>query len=502
MFSRNISVYPFFISGRSVCCALILLTVMPDMVFSQSNARFGDMTQTSTAYVGQTQPPQSATTPQDKGLMIGGMFGSNDSRPGEPSQNASQNATSPYAQANPQKPASSLPDGNPVVGNDIPEEQRRSGVWSPESLQALDARNQRDQNATPQVPAVSQPQYQNNGNWTRVTAPPIRQASGEASEKEADFAVQPMPPLAPPTEPQPKPAMTRPLLAGETETPARTSLDSANANVDSQRSESPAPPPVPAFHETAAPTLLARLDNHETASSSPFLTANDTAQNADKSETSAVTSADETETGETSASKYSDKPMPKFYAKGEQKEEAAESGKKSVFGFLPKSSAPTMTVLSSLAIVLGVFFVLVWLMKRATPRQAGLLPKEVFEKLGSVPLSPKMHMHLFRLGGKLVLVSVTPDGMEPVAEVTDPDEVIHLIGLCKQSDPKSASTAFRQVLKQYTGEKGPQQQQQMTGGYVQQPMQQYPGQQYPPQNMQQAVRRPVGMVTPAKAYQR
>ena len=219
---------------------------------------------------------------------------------------------------------------------------------------------------------------------------------------------------------------------------------------------------------------------------------------------------------DTSETKYSDAPLPKFYGPGEQKAEAAEKSKDSGFGLLPKSTGPTMTVLSSLAIVLGVFFVLVWLMKRASPRQGGLLPTEVFEKLGSVPLSPKMHLHLFRLGGKLVLISVTPDGMKPVAEVTDPDEVIHLIGLCKQNDPKSASAAFRQVLKQYTGEKGSQLQQQMTGGYVQQPMQQYPAQQYQPQQfqqqyapqqqyaqgVQQTVRRSGGGVAPAKAYQR
>jgi flagellar biogenesis protein FliO len=202
---------------------------------------------------------------------------------------------------------------------------------------------------------------------------------------------------------------------------------------------------------------------------------------------------------------------PLFPRKGEQKEKSAEERKNSTLGFLPNSAGPVMNVLSGLAIVLGVFFVLVWLMKRATPRQGGLLPKEVFEKLGSVPLSPKMHLQLFRLGGRLVLVSVTPDGMEPVAEVTDPDEVIHLIGLCKQNDPKSASAAFRQVLKQYTGEKGLQQQQQMTGGYAQQPAQmsmpmpaqqdpaqQYPAQQYPAQQYQQqqqpTMRRPVGVV--------
>ncbi|MCL2347971.1 MAG: flagellar biosynthetic protein FliO [Planctomycetaceae bacterium] len=203
---------------------------------------------------------------------------------------------------------------------------------------------------------------------------------------------------------------------------------------------------------------------------------------------------------ETSGTKYSDKPLPELPPPSEKKSWGI--GKE--HGRLSDSLPPLATVASGLAIVLGVFFLMVWLMKRGNPRKAGALPKEVFEKLGSIPFSPKMQMHLFRLGGKLVLVSVTPDGMEPVAEVTDPDEVIHLVGLCKQNDPKSSSAMFRQVLKQYTGEKGNAPQQQMMGQYPQQ----YQQQQYPPHNMQQTVRRTTGSMagsvglSPVKAYQR
>jgi flagellar biogenesis protein FliO len=202
---------------------------------------------------------------------------------------------------------------------------------------------------------------------------------------------------------------------------------------------------------------------------------------------------------ETSAvSKYGDGTMPEFHKSKEKKSEKENNERR----LLPESFTPTMTVITSLAIVLGVFFIFAWMIKRAAPRQSGVLPKEVFEKLGSITFSPKMQMHLLRLGGKLVLVSVTPDGMSPVAEVTDSDEVIHLITLCKQTDSKSSSMMFRQVLKQYTGENGTQQQKQiLSAGYQQQP-QQFTQQQYPPQNMQQTVRRPVGIVTPAKAYQK
>ena len=432
--------------------------------------------------------------------MIGGMFGPG-TRSNEQTQSPAQTVTSSYPQADSREQEYRLPDKNPLLADDIPEEQRRSGVWSLESHRIVQARNQTYQTPEPTLPpqpAVSQPQY------TEVP-PRIRQASGNASESEGVTpAAQSPPPLAPPTETRSNSLPAPPLVnATEIFVPVDTP-----ETIDTTVQE------TPAANDVTPPAMLARRENPDI--STPFLTV--VANTEDTGKTPLEDSPDETETAEeSSGTGAGDASMPPFYAQGEQKAEKAEKSKGSGFGLLPTSAGPTMTVLSSLAIVLGVFFVLVWLMKRATPRQGGLLPAEVFEKLGSVPLSPKMQLQLFRLGGKLVLVSVTPDGMEPVAEVTDPDEVIHLIGLCRQSDPKSASAAFRQVLKQYTGDKIPQQQQQpMTGGYAQQPVQQYPAQQYQQQpypaqqypkqqfsqGVQQAVRRPVGMVTPARAYQR
>jgi hypothetical protein len=52
-----------------------------------------------------------------------------------------------------------------------------------------------------------------------------------------------------------------------------------------------------------------------------------------------------------------------------------------------------------------------------------------------------------------LLVSVTPAGVETLTEVTDPDEVAHLAGLCRQSQPGSSSAAFRQVFSQMAGER-------------------------------------------------
>jgi len=119
----------------------------------------------------------------------------------------------------------------------------------------------------------------------------------------------------------------------------------------------------------------------------------------------------------------------------------------------PTPARSILTILSSLAIVLGLFFVVVWLSRRGVVRAAGLLPKQVVENLGRAPLAGRQQMQLLRVGNKLVLVSVTPTGAETLTEVTDPDEVQRLCGLCEAQRPGSSSTSFHEVFAQFGGKK-------------------------------------------------
>jgi flagellar biogenesis protein FliO len=105
-------------------------------------------------------------------------------------------------------------------------------------------------------------------------------------------------------------------------------------------------------------------------------------------------------------------------------------------------------VVGSLAVVLGLFFVLAWAMRRTAPRGSMLLPTEVVEVLGRAPLASRQQVHLVRCGTKLLLVSVSPTGAETLTEITDPDEVTRLAGLCRQAHPDSVTATFRQVFQQ------------------------------------------------------
>jgi flagellar biogenesis protein FliO len=110
---------------------------------------------------------------------------------------------------------------------------------------------------------------------------------------------------------------------------------------------------------------------------------------------------------------------------------------------------PSMaTVLGGLVAVLGVFLLVAWLIRRAAPQGLTRLPNEAFEVLGRAPLAGRQNVHLLRCGTKLLLVSITPAGTETLTEITDPQEVDRLAGLCRQAGPHSSTAAFRQIFEQ------------------------------------------------------
>jgi flagellar biogenesis protein FliO len=115
-----------------------------------------------------------------------------------------------------------------------------------------------------------------------------------------------------------------------------------------------------------------------------------------------------------------------------------------------------LTMGASLVLVLGLFMIVAWLLRRATPGHVAVLPKEVFEVLGRAPLASRQQVHMVRCGRKLLLLSSSPAGIETLTEIDDPIEVDRLAGLCVQAQPGSASRVFRQVFQQFAavGEHG------------------------------------------------
>ena len=115
-----------------------------------------------------------------------------------------------------------------------------------------------------------------------------------------------------------------------------------------------------------------------------------------------------------------------------------------------QTTLPNWTnAIGSLAVVLGLFLLVVWGIKKATPAAASPLPSDVVEILGRVPLAARHYAHLVRVGNRMLLVSLSPNGAETLTEITEPSEVDRLAGLCKRARPDSTTGAFRNVLQQF-----------------------------------------------------
>jgi flagellar biogenesis protein FliO len=62
-------------------------------------------------------------------------------------------------------------------------------------------------------------------------------------------------------------------------------------------------------------------------------------------------------------------------------------------------------------------------------------------------IGPKQSICLLRCGQRLLLVGVTGEGMQTLADITDPEEIDLLKGQCMQLRPKSTTRAFADLLR-------------------------------------------------------
>ena len=113
---------------------------------------------------------------------------------------------------------------------------------------------------------------------------------------------------------------------------------------------------------------------------------------------------------------------------------------------------PVVSVGGTLLIVIAAFFILVIFLRKVSPQSSRPLPKEAFECLGRYLLTQKHQLQLLRLGNRIVLVSIMPDGVSTLVEITDPDEAVALLGLCRRLDSNSATEMFRKTVSRMSEE--------------------------------------------------
>jgi len=114
------------------------------------------------------------------------------------------------------------------------------------------------------------------------------------------------------------------------------------------------------------------------------------------------------------------------------------------------SSLPLTTVFSSLAIVLGLFGTLVWVLKRSGGASMAGVSKETLQVLGRTALAPRQNIVLVRCGQRVLVLAVGGAQTTTLAEITDPDEVNELLAGCLG---QSSRQQFHQTLHSLGQEK-------------------------------------------------
>ena len=97
-------------------------------------------------------------------------------------------------------------------------------------------------------------------------------------------------------------------------------------------------------------------------------------------------------------------------------------------------STGVVKTLANLLLVLAVGFLLFYFLKKTKGTLGARLPKEIFEPLGDLPCTGKAKFKVVRFGSKLLLLAVGGEGVEPLAELTDPHEVAALMNCFKNAD--------------------------------------------------------------------
>jgi len=110
-------------------------------------------------------------------------------------------------------------------------------------------------------------------------------------------------------------------------------------------------------------------------------------------------------------------------------------------------TSPLITVTSSLAVVLGLFAALIWVTRKFGGRSGGTgtIPKEVFQDLGSTSIDPRTQISLLRCGQRILIIARTSNGLHPLGEITNAEEVNHLTAACLGDSKQAFHTALQSM---------------------------------------------------------
>ena len=110
-------------------------------------------------------------------------------------------------------------------------------------------------------------------------------------------------------------------------------------------------------------------------------------------------------------------------------------------------------VLMALALVLGAIFLLRWIGQRLLLKNGTLRGNKSIHVVSRSVLSPKQQVIMLRVGKRLIVVGDSGGQLNPLCEISDPDEVASLIGESHKEPAetgKSFGAMFRRAEEPFT----------------------------------------------------
>ena len=104
----------------------------------------------------------------------------------------------------------------------------------------------------------------------------------------------------------------------------------------------------------------------------------------------------------------------------------------------------------TLALVIGLIFLFRHVINRFSGRTPATSRTGVVEVLARVGVAPKQQVVLLRIGGRVLLVGQSANGMTTLAEINDPDEVASVLAAVTASKPTVSAGQFASLLGRFS----------------------------------------------------
>lgn len=117
---------------------------------------------------------------------------------------------------------------------------------------------------------------------------------------------------------------------------------------------------------------------------------------------------------------------------------------------------PLRTVVSSLAIVLGAFLLAAAILRKQgkSQTQTRAVPTamhgDLMNNVGELQVSPEVKLNLVRIGSRLLVLHLSDDGVQTVAEISDEAEVQQLLNRSNSAAAAAATDGLRDPRPTFT----------------------------------------------------